>query len=161
MVKSVSISDAQYRLGVSATGAALVVWICAVRFCGSMSFPVKPPPPASLATPASKLAANAASTAAAYDDFLARDAYAAGLRTPTREAMGRKLPYRVEEARHVLEIGDPPVVQAGLELRALHVAEGLALEIVNTTGADIAYDVAASRSTAPAATPRPRSRSTR
>jgi hypothetical protein len=41
----------------------------------------------------------------------------------------------------VLEVGEPALELAGVRLRALHLAEGLALEIVNATDSDIAYDV--------------------
>jgi hypothetical protein len=51
------------------------------------------------------------------------------------------LPYRVDSERHLIEVGAPAIEVAGVRLRALHVAEGLALEIANATGADLAYNV--------------------
>ncbi|HMG56449.1 MAG TPA: hypothetical protein VK601_23275 [Kofleriaceae bacterium] len=55
--------------------------------------------------------------------------------------MSRKLAYRVDEARHVLEIGQPGIELAGVRLRAIHIEDGLALQIANETGSDIAYHV--------------------
>src|SRR5262249_35275817 len=46
------------------------------------------------------------------------------------------------DARHVLEVGQPAIELAGVRLRAIHITEGLALEIENATGSDIAYAVA-------------------
>jgi hypothetical protein len=144
MAKSVSISDTQFRVGVGVAGIVLVAAMSAVRFCGSVSLPAKPPRP-----PESALLQGASqdlrAPSASPDDYralVAQDAAAAGLHAPTLEDMARKLPYRVDSARHVLEVGDPPLELAGVRLRALRVAEGLVLEIANATESDIAYDVA-------------------
>ena len=51
-----------------------------------------------------------------YLNFLERDAASAGVRTPTPDEMGRKLAYRVDDARHVLELGKPSIEVAGLRL---------------------------------------------
>jgi hypothetical protein len=140
MVKSVSISDTQFRIGVGVAGIALVAAISAVRFCGSVSLPAKPAPPTSPAASSRELWKPSASPEN-YQELVARDAAAAGLHAPTLDDMSRKLPYRVDSVRHVLEIGEPPLELAGVRLRALRVAEGLALEIANTTDSDLAYDV--------------------
>jgi len=77
-----------------------------------------------------------------YQDFIAHDAAAAGLSAPTIDELGRKLPYRVDEVRHVIEVGKPALELAGVRLRAVRAAEGVALEIANATDADIAYMIA-------------------
>ena len=141
MVKSVSITDTQFRVGVGLAGIALVAGIAAVRFCGSVSLPAKPPPPTSPSGTSSELLTRSAASPAVYQDFIAKDAAAAGVRTPTLEELSRKLPYRVDEARHVLVVGQPPIEVAGVRLRAVHIADTLALEVANATESDIAYDV--------------------
>lgn len=146
MVKSVSITDAQFRIGVGVAGIALVVVIATVRFCGSVSLPPKPAPPVvphgtSTASPGELLTRSSA-TPVVYQDFIARDAAKAGVRAPTLDELSRKLPYRVDDARHVLRVGAPPLEVAGVRLRAIRIDNELALEIVNATGSAIAYDVA-------------------
>ena len=142
MVKSVSITDSQFRIGVGAAGIALVAGIAAVRFCGQVSLPPKPVPPASPSGTSSELLTRSSASPAVYQDFIAHDAAAAGIRAPAPDELTRKLPYRVDEARHILEVGQPPLELAGVRLRAVHVREGLALEVVNATRSDIAYAVA-------------------
>src|SRR5262245_66172711 len=121
MVKSVSITDTQFRIGVGAAGIALIAGIAAVRFCGSVSLPAKPPPPTSPSGTSSELLTRSAASPAVYQDFIGRDAAAAGVRAPTIEELSRKLPYRVDEARHVIAVGQPPLEVAGVRLRALRV----------------------------------------
>jgi hypothetical protein len=140
MVKSVRISDAQFRVGVGVSGISLVAAISALRFCGSAALPAKPAPPRAPSAASRDLWMRSASPEM-YQDLTARDAAAAGLRAPTIDEMSRKLPYRVDSVRHVLEVGEPPLELAGVRLRTLHLAEGLALEIVNATGSDLAYEV--------------------
>jgi hypothetical protein len=138
------ISDPQFRVGVVLAGLAAVVAISTVRFCGRLSLPAKPPPPFPTGGVSRHLAPTAEATAAAYQDFLARDAARAGLTPPALDAMARALPYRADAARRVLEVGEPALEVGGLRLRALHVLapiDGLALEIENATGADLAYEV--------------------
>jgi hypothetical protein len=141
MVKSVSITDTQFRVGVGLAGIALVAGITAVRFCRSVSLPAKPAPPTSPSGTSSELLTRSSASPAVYQDFVARDAAAAGVRTPTIEELSRKLPYRVDEARHVLVVGQPPLEVAGVRLRAVHIADTIALEVANATESDIAYDV--------------------
>ena len=142
MVKSVSITDAQFRSGVVVAGVALVAGIAAVRFCGSVSLPPKPPPPAMPSGTSSELLTRSSASPVMYQDFVARDAAAAGVRAPTIEELSRKLPYRVDDARHLLAVGEPAIELAGVQLRAIRVDDGLALEIANATASDIAYAVA-------------------
>ncbi len=141
MVKSVSITDAQFRIRIGVAGVALIAGIAAVRFCGHVSLPPKPAPPTSPRGTSSELLTRSSASPAAYADFVVRDAAAAGVRAPTIEELSRKLPYRVDEARHVLEVGEPPLELAGVRIRAVHRDRAIALEIDNTTGSDIAYDI--------------------
>jgi len=141
MVKSVSITDSQFRIGVGAAGIALVAGIAAVRFCGQVSLPAKPPPPAVPHGTSSELITRSSASPVVYQDFISRDAAAAGVRVPTLDELSRKLAYRVDDARHVLEVGQPSIELAGVRLRAIHVEDGLALQISNETGSDIAYNV--------------------
>lgn len=143
MVKSVSITDTQFRIGVGVAGIALVVALSAVRFCGRVSLPPRPPPPAP-AVPqgtSSELLTRSSASPVVYQDFVARDAAQAGVRAPALDEMSRKLPYQVDDARHVLAVGRPPLKIAGILLRAIHTEDAIALEIATTTGSDIAYDV--------------------
>lgn len=79
-----------------------------------------------------------------YLDFLARDAATAGVRTPTLDEMGRKLAYRVDDARHVLELGKPGIEVAGLRLHVERSGDVVVLVIQNLVGADVAYEVTTS-----------------
>lgn len=142
MVKSVSIRDTQFRIGVGVVGIALAIGIAAIRFCGSVSLPPKPPPPAVPRGTSSELLTRSSASPVVYRDFVARDAAAAGTRAPTLEELSRKLPYRVDDQRRVLEVGKPAIEIAGVRLRARRLENALALEIANATGSDIAYMVA-------------------
>lgn len=135
-----AISDAQFKLGVLGAALLLVASISAVRFCGSVSLPPKPeapPPPTNAASSMDE--ANA--SPAVYQDFLAKDAAIAGVRAPTYKDMTRKLLYRIDEGRHVLEVGDAPIEKAGLRLQAARNGDAITLEIHNTTKADLGYHV--------------------
>jgi hypothetical protein len=142
MVKSVSITDARFRIGVGVAGVALVAGIAAVRFCGSVALPPKPPPPEIPSGTSSELLTRSSASPVMYQDFVTRDAAAAGVRAPTLDELSRKLPYRVDDARRVLEVGQPAIELAGVRLRAIRIDAGLALEIANATASDIAYTVA-------------------
>ena len=142
MVKSVSITDAQFRIGVGVAGIALIAGISAVRFCGSVSLPPKPPPPVVLHGTSSELLTRSSASPVVYQDFIARDAAKAGVRAPTLDELSRKLPYHVDDARHVLAVGQPALELAGVRLRAIRVDDELALEVANATGSDVAYDIA-------------------
>jgi hypothetical protein len=141
MVKSVSITDTRFRIGVGVAGIALVAGIAAVRFCGRVSLPPKPPPPAVPHGTSSELLTRSSASPVVYQDFVARDAAEAGVRAPALDELSRKLPYRVDDARHVLKVGRPALAIAGVLLRAIRMEDALALEIANATGTDIAYDV--------------------
>ncbi len=137
---TVAISDDQFRLGVLAGGVALVVGISVVRFCGSVSIPEKPAPSYATGTQSQALSKSTASQAV-YKELLQKDAAAAGVRTPTIEDMSRKLTYRVDEARHILEVGEPVIDIAGVSLALFHEGNAMVLEIRNTTQSDLAYSV--------------------
>jgi hypothetical protein len=137
---TVAVTDAQFRVGVAVAGFVLVAGITLVRFCGSVSLPPKPAPLAAQGT-SSQLVVKSAATEGVYQEFLEKDASAAGVRTPTIQEMSRKLPYRVDEARHVLEVGQPAIEIAGLRLRLIHGDDALVLEITNATSSDLAYQV--------------------
>ncbi|HEY0192948.1 MAG TPA: hypothetical protein VGC42_17650, partial [Kofleriaceae bacterium] len=112
-----------------------------LRFCGGVSLPAKPPPASALGAAARGRAARAAATQAAYADLVAHDAMVAGLPTPSLAELARTLPDRVDEVRHVLEVGQLPLPLAGLALRAVHTGDALVLEIDNQVGSDLAYDI--------------------
>ena len=134
-----AVPDAQFRVGVAVAGFVLVAGITAVRFCGSVSLPPKPAPVAQGTS--SQLVVKSAATEGVYQAYLEKDAAAAGVRAPTIQEMGRKLPYRVDEARHVLEVGQPAIEIAGLRLRLIRGDDTLVLEITNTTSSDLAYQL--------------------
>jgi hypothetical protein len=140
MLVSVStISDGQFRLGVIASAVVLGLVIGTVRFCGSVSLAPKPAAPSSAVGTSRDLLTKSANAPAVYQDFLARDADAAGVTTPAYEDMTRKLAFRSDDARHVLEVGERAIEVAGLRLAAVYANETLALEIENTTNANLGY----------------------
>ncbi|MBX3162052.1 MAG: hypothetical protein KF773_39180 [Deltaproteobacteria bacterium] len=136
------LSDAQYRMAVVGAGVVLALGIGSVRFCGSVSLPPKPQPPvASSAGGAEELRRKAQVSPGVYQDWLQRDAAAASVRTPTLDEMSRKFVNRVDEGRHVLEVGQPAIDTAGLRLVALRSGNAIVLDILNTTDSDLAYHV--------------------
>ena len=134
-------SDQTFQVGVAAGGIALVGLLTFARFCGSVSLPPKGPPPVVASGAENQLVARAAQSPQLYLDWLSKDANQAGVTSPTMEEMSRKLPYRVDEARHVLEVGQPAVELAGLRLRVVKGVETFNLEIQNVTGSNAAYHV--------------------
>lgn len=141
------ISDGQFRASVVVGGILLVASITAVRFCGSVALPPKPPPPATAAIAhesQAELLSRGAASPAVYRDFLAKDAAAAGVGTPTIEEMSRAFPYQRDDGRHVLEVGEPPIALAGLELRAIRTGDAIGLEIRNRGAGELAYHIATS-----------------
>lgn len=118
----------------------LVVGITVMRFCGSVSLP---PKPASGPTGSTRqLLGKGTNSPSVYKDFLSKDAQSAGVRKPSVEEMQRKLVYRVDEGRHVLEVGQPAIEIAGLKLRLDRSGESMVLQIDNTTMSDVGYLVA-------------------
>ena len=125
----------------------LVAVITYVRFCGSLSLPAKPPPLQGPEGTQRQLIASSASTPSAYREYLEHDAAAAGVRVPSLDEMAKKLAYRVDDARHVLEPGKPAIEVAGLRLRAERSGDAIVLVIQNLVESDLAYEVTTSPST--------------
>lgn len=138
--------DQQYRLGVLAGAVALVAVITYLRFCGSVGLPGKPPPPTGPSGTQTQLLSRSATSPTVYKGFLDSDASAAGVRTPSIEEMQRKLAYRVDEGRHVLEPGKPPIEVAGLRLRLERGSDQVVLVIQNVLESAVAYHVASTPS---------------
>ena len=133
-----------FKLRVGAGGLVLVVGITLLRFCGSLSLPPRGQPLASAPEPAPARTTSIAKSAAnptVYRTFLEHDAIDAGVPTPSIDQMSRKLTYRSDEARHVLEVGRMPIEIAGLRLHIEHANDSLLLQIENRTGSDVAYEV--------------------
>jgi hypothetical protein len=140
-------SEQQYRIGVLAGAVVLVTVITYLRFCGSVGLPPKPPPPTGPSGTQTQLLSRSTSSPTVYTGFLEADAQAAGVRTPTLDEMSRKLSYRVDEARHVLEPGNPPIEVAGLRLRVERTSDQVVLVIQNLLDSDAAYEVTSAPST--------------
>jgi len=133
-------SDLQFRLGVVAIALVLIASITSLRFCGSVPLPPKLPPPAPKGTQ-SELFSKSTTTPTIYKGFLDNDASLAGVRAPTIEEMSKKLPYRSDEARHVLELGQPPIEVAGLRLRIERSGTQVIMVIENELESALAYHV--------------------
>jgi hypothetical protein len=139
-------ADQQFRLGVLVGGALLVATISYLRFCGSVSLAPKPPPPRGPIGTESQLLSQSTASPEVYRKYLENDASTAGVRAPSIEEMSRKFAYRVDEARHVLEPGKPPIELAGLRLHLERSNEGLMMVIQNRLGSDLAYEVSSTAS---------------
>lgn len=139
--------DSQFRVGVLIAAAVVVGMVTYIRFCGPLSLPNKPPPPAGPSGTQRQLLSKTAGSPGIYRDFLEQDAAAAGLRPPSIAEMSRKLSYRVDDARHVLELGRPAIEAAGLRLRVERSGDTVVMVIQNLVGSDVAYQVASSPST--------------
>lgn len=138
--------DPQFRIGVLVGGVVLVAVITYLRFCGPLSLPEKPPAPTGPSGTQRQLLTQSTSSPSMYLDFLARDAASAGVRAPTPDEMGRKLAYRVDDARHVLELGKPAIEVAGLRLHVERSGDAVVLAIQNLLDKDLAYEVTTSPS---------------
>lgn len=136
-----------YRIGVLAAAIVLVAVITYLRFCGSVGLPPKPPPPTGPSGTQSQLLTKSTTSPTIYKGFLESDAATAGVRAPTIDEMSRKLSYRVDEARHVLEPGQPPIEVAGLRLRLERTSDQVVMVIQNMLESDAAYEVTSSPST--------------
>ncbi len=142
-------SEQQYRLGVLAGAVVLVAVITYLRFCGSVGLPPKPPPPTGPRGTQTQLLSQSTASPTVYSGFLQSDAAAAGVRAPTIAEMSRKLPYRVDEARHVLEPGQPPIEVAGLRLHLERTSDQVVMAIENLLDSDVAYEVTSAPSSGP------------
>jgi hypothetical protein len=138
--------EQQVRIASIVGGIVLVAVITYVRFCGEMSLPDKPPPPRGpTGTERQLLSKTTAGSPAVYQDYVEHDAQTAGVRAPSLEEMGRKLAYRVDESRHVLELGQAPIDVAGLRIHVERSGEDVVLVAQNLVPSDVAYEI----STAP------------
>ena len=125
----------------------LVTVITYLRFCGSVGLPPKPAPPSGPSGTQTQLLSKSTTSPTVYKGFLEADAQAAGVRTPSLDDMAKKLPYRVDEARHVLEPGQPPIEVAGLRLRVERTSDQVVMVIQNLLESEVAYHVVSSPST--------------
>jgi hypothetical protein len=141
MVESVPIADAQFRLGVVGAGVVLAIGIATFRFCGSVPpLPPKPTTPTAVSGTSTQLLTKSASSPTIYKDFLSRDAARAGVPVPTIEDMSRKLVFRADDKRHVLEVGEDPKPIVGLEIAAVGVGgNSIGLEIHNPGSEALGY----------------------
>jgi hypothetical protein len=96
-------SDQRYRIGVLAGAVVLVAVITYLRFCGSVGLPPKPAPPTGPTGTQTQLLSKSTGSPEVYKSFIESDASSAGVRVPSLAEMAKKFPYRVDEARHVLE----------------------------------------------------------
>ncbi|HTL84090.1 MAG TPA: hypothetical protein VL856_02840 [Acidimicrobiia bacterium] len=134
-------SDSQFRIGTLAGAFVLVVLITYLRFCGSVSLPSKPPPPSGPSGTQRELLKQSTGSKSVYKTFLDSDAQNAGVSAPSISDMQRKLAYRVDEARHALEPGKPPIDLAGLRLHVERSGDQVLLVIENKLDTDVAYNV--------------------
>jgi hypothetical protein len=139
--------DPQFRIGVLVGGVVLVAVITYLRFCGEMSLPQKPPPPAGPTGTQRQLLSKTTASPSMYKDYLEHDAATAGVKVPSVEDMARKLAYRVDEARHVLEPGQPAIELAGVRLRVERSGDTVVMTIQNLVASDLAYEVTTQPST--------------
>ena len=139
-------SDQQFRVGVLAGAVALVAVITFLRFCGSVDLPPKPPPPSGPSGTQTQLLSQSSASPTVYKGFLESDAVAAGVRAPSVDDMSKKLAYRVDEARRVLEPGKPPIEVAGLRLRLERTSNQVVMVIQNLLESDVAYQVSSAPS---------------
>ena len=135
------ITDAQFKLGVGGVAIVLATVIASGRFRGSVASPPTPATPVFATGTESELIAEVAAAPAVYKDYLAKDAAEAGVPVPSLEDMTRTLPYRFDDQRRILEVGDRPVTIAGLMFAITKTRNTLVLEIENTTGVTVAYHV--------------------
>ncbi len=140
-------SDQQFRIATLAGALGLVVLITYMRFCGSVTLPTKPPPPAAPSGTQTQLLQKSAASPAVYKGLIDSDAAAAGLPAPTPAQMAKKLSYRVDEARHILEPGKRPIEAAGVRLHLERTRDAVVLVINNLLDTDIAYHVVSTVST--------------
>lgn len=140
-------SEQQFRIATIVGAFALVVAMTYVRFCGSVSLPAKPPPPAGPTGTQTQLLAKSSASPTVYKGFLESDAALAGVVVPSLAEMTKKLPYRVDDARHVLEPGKPPIELAGLRIWLERASDQVILVVGNNLDTTVAYNVVTSPST--------------
>ncbi len=109
------IAENHFRIGVLGAAAALMLLLGTMRFCGDFELPGKPPRPAVSATQARSISDSIKLSSAAYDNYLTKDVAAFGLRTVRAREMSAVFPYRDDQTRRVLQVGESVSV-LGLEL---------------------------------------------
>lgn len=135
------LSDTQFKAGVFGAAGVLVLGITLLRFCGSVSLPEKPALKEPPRGTSQALAEQTNASPVVYQDYLVKDASAAALRVPSLDDMQRKLLFRIDESRQVLEVGQAAIITAGLSLTARRQDNAIVLDIENTTKSDLAYHV--------------------
>jgi hypothetical protein len=143
----VDMVDQQARIATIAGAVALVAVISYLRFCGSVSLPPKPPAPDGPTGTQTQLLAKSSASPVVYKGFLDADAASAGVRVPSVNDMAKKLAYRVDEARHVLEPGKPPLELAGVKIYLERASDQVILVVANQLDTTIAYNVTTTPST--------------
>jgi hypothetical protein len=139
--------DPQFRIGVLVGGVVLVAVITYLRFCGELSLPNKPAPPSGPTGTQRQLLSKTSASPSMYKEYLEHDAANAGVRVPSSEDMARKFAYRVDEARHVLQLGQPAIELAGLRLHIERSGDAVVMTIQNLVASDLAYEVVTAPST--------------
>lgn len=130
------------RIGVAAGAVGLALAITTVRFCGGVTLPAKSDPPPETLASSKEALRQITHTEESWLGYIAKDAAAAGVPTPTPDEMARKLVFRVDEAHHSLVPSENPTIEAaGLRLTAVVDGGTLSLMIENLTEADLAYQV--------------------
>lgn len=81
-----------------------------------------------------------------YKGFLESDAATAGAPVPSIADMSKKLSYRVDEVRHVLNPGDAPIEVAGLRIHLERSDESVIMVIDNKLDSAVGYNVVSSAS---------------
>lgn len=135
-----AISDPTYRLGVLSVSGVLVATIGYLRFCGSVTLPPKPPPPAAPTGTARELVGKANAQQPIYLKGLHDDAQEASVPEPGLDAMGRKLAYHGDDKSVPIAVGETAEI-AGLRLTLQVQGDELLLAINNPLSTAVAYRV--------------------
>ncbi len=109
------IEDKGFRFGVLGGAAALMVLLGTVRFCGEFELPGTPPRPAVSAAKARSISETIKLSSASYDNYLAEDVAAFGLRQVRSREMSTVFKYRADQTRRVMKVGDT-IEAVGLKL---------------------------------------------
>jgi hypothetical protein len=133
--------SAPIRIGVVAGTIGLGLAISTLQFCGAVSLPAKPPPPADTLAASQEVLRRSTQTESGWVASLDKDALAAGVEAPTPQAMSKKLVMRADEGTRTLAPGEPAIDAAGLRLSAVESGGTLALVIENRATSDLAYRV--------------------